>query len=69
MRLSAAEDYDAALPLLQAGFNGRETSGFSNPSDLLACAWELATLLLQGPEPLAALEAFGVVLELARQTG
>jgi CHAT domain-containing protein/tetratricopeptide (TPR) repeat protein len=58
-----------ALPLLAAGFAGREHATFDNPADLMNCAMSLGTQLLRSADPLDAMEPLGVALELARDLG
>jgi CHAT domain-containing protein/tetratricopeptide (TPR) repeat protein len=57
-------DYTEALPLLEAGFIGRDQATFANPDDLGTCALILGRLRDDTGNPSGALEAYAVALEI-----
>ena len=58
-----------ALPLLEAGFAGRDVAEFTNPEELGQCAWALG-LARNGTSDLAgALKAYTVAYEVFRSNG
>ena len=58
-----------AFPLLEAGFNARTTTTFSDPNDLGYCAIILGWLRDVEGDSEGALEAYYVSLDIFQQTG
>ena len=58
-----------AVPLLEAGFAGRDTAEFVDPDDLGLCALVLGLLLDNTGDPARALEAYAVALERFHASG
>jgi CHAT domain-containing protein/tetratricopeptide (TPR) repeat protein len=57
-----------ALPLLEAGFAGREEATFGDPADLGQCALDLGALRNQTGDRTSALEAYAVALRAFRNS-
>lgn len=67
VKLAEAGKQAEALPLLQAGYDGRNQGEFADPGNLINCALWLGITLNGAGEWLQALEPLGVTLELARK--
>lgn len=62
IRFFLQEKQTEALPLLEAGFNGRKNADFADPEDLGYCAFVLGILRNSTGNPTGALEAYQVAL-------
>lgn len=69
VELFLAGDVRAALPLLEAGFAGRNGASFAQPDDLGKCSLVLGALRNRRGDNSGALEAFHVALEVFRANG
>ena len=69
VRLFLNDQVSEAMPLLEAGFAGRDSADFTDPDDLGACALVLGILRYNNGDLDGALEAYNVALDVYRSTG
>ena len=68
VELFFADEADAALPLLEAGFANRDNASFFLPRDLGRCTLALGFLRHNGGDRSGALDAYSVALEMFQQS-